>query len=179
MGSMRQLIINKEFKVQTISIILSVIIFLVSTFIGFSIDLGFENEAFTASAKGIFLNNLSVCFTLIVGLLSFGLVSFIVLVINGVYLGSAMKFYITNNSLEQMLLVFVPHAIFEIPAILLSASIGFFLLLFVIEKGNGRKQVALKGYLLYSLKSIVFVIILLGIAAIIESYVSIDMSKNI
>ena len=88
-----------------------------------------------------------------------------------------MNYYIENNGLEQMLIIFVPHAIFEIPAILLSASIGFLLIIFVVEKGNNHQKYApYKFNLLYIIKSILIIIVLLGIAAFIESHFSMKVN---
>ncbi|MBZ4226406.1 stage II sporulation protein M [Bacillus wiedmannii] len=176
MVNIRRLILNEKSKIQIISIVLSMAIFIVASFIGYYIDLGFENEKFTAGTIDIFLNNLTVCLIFIIGILSFGMISLFLLFINGVYLGAALNYYIKHNSLEEMLRIFIPHAIFEIPAIILSASMGFLLILFVIEKGYGRQNLSIKFYLMYILKCTIIVIILLGIAAFIEVHVSMRMS---
>lgn len=173
MENMGRLILNKYTKIQTYSILLALTIFIISVVIGYSIDLGFESgEKFTASTIEVFLHNLSLCLIFIIGVLSFGIVSLFLLFINGVYLGSAINFYVANYSFKKMTLIFAPHAIFELPAIILSASIGFLLLLIAVERGNKGDRIPMKVYLKYIIKCIIIVIILLGIASLLETNVS-------
>ncbi len=177
MVSMSKFILSKNIKIQVVSLVLTITIFLLSSIVGYSIDLGFEQEEFTATTKEIFLNNTTLCLYLILGMFTFGIMSFILLVINGIYLGSALNYYVENNGFEQMLYKFLPHAIFELPAIILSASIGFYLIVFVIEKGSGRNNMPAKFYLGHIMKTIVLIIVLLFIAAFMESYISMKIYK--
>ncbi|ABR56121.1 protein of unknown function DUF95 transmembrane [Methanococcus aeolicus Nankai-3] len=74
----------------------------------------------------ILINNLKVIFLMLAGSITFGLSTFINLIFNGfnvgVLIGSTFQ---TNEPLKLIAGLILPHGIFEIPAMLISAVAGF------------------------------------------------------
>jgi stage II sporulation protein M len=115
----------------------------------------------------IFLNNLRSSFLAMIFGMGFGIFPFLVILINGYVLG-----FVANKSVssEGILILWrlLPHGIFEIPAVMISAGLGFKLGSYLFSKDKKKKFS--EGVIL-SLKSFIFIIIpLLLIAAIIEGF---------
>lgn len=158
-------------KIHLISILIAVFFFCTAIVLGFKIEMDFSNVVFDKTILDVFLNNLFICLVFIISGISLGIVSIILLSINGVYLGSALNYYMGQNGIEKTLFKIIPHAIFEIPAIILSSSIGFLILTLLIYKAH-NKPVLIKQHITYIVKITILVIILLLIAAIIEVNIS-------
>ncbi|WP_423793431.1 stage II sporulation protein M [Methanocaldococcus indicus] len=74
----------------------------------------------------ILTNNLKVIFLMLAGSITFGLSTFINLIFNGFNVGVLIgSTFLTNEPLKLILALILPHGIFEIPAILISAIAGF------------------------------------------------------
>lgn len=111
---------------------------------------------------GILTNNMLVCGFSLLGVFTFGITSFIVLVVNGISLGFIIGAnYAYTNHLWYFIRIIIPHIIFELPAILISCSIG-------LEGISFLKKTTLKEKLIY----VFLILILLIIAAFIEVNVS-------
>lgn len=118
-----------------------------------------------------FFHNLLSCFTLIgVGIITYGFLTWIPLIYNGIVLGMAINFLSYYHSAKDILRYFL-HAIFEIPALMLSIYLGKVLavelksmLLSMIKKGK-IEETDLKNIF----KLLILMIILLFIASIIEA----------
>lgn len=160
---------NLAFK---ISIILSTIIFFTSSLFGYFINLSFDKAKIYPNFIDIVINNSVLCFILILGVITLGLSSFILLILNGIYLGSALQYSINSVGLVSTLKLFIPHAIFEIPAIILSASIGFLLITCIVLKGHFKIKINFKYFLKYFSICILIIAILIILAAFIESTIS-------
>ena len=118
----------------------------------------------------IFMNNLkSSFFALALGIF-FGLVPFVVLLVNGYVLGFVASKSVAVEGVS-VLWRLLPHGIFEIPAVMISIGLGIRLGLFLfIFKGENKKK-EFFCWLLNSLRVFVFIVIpLLVIAAIIEGF---------
>tara|TARA_Y100000034_G_C6716675_1_gene316852 strand:- start:368 stop:697 length:330 start_codon:yes stop_codon:yes gene_type:complete len=102
-----------------------------------------------------------------------GIFSFLILIVNGYVLGFVAS---KSVAVEGILVLWrlLPHGIFEIPAVMISAGLGLKLgaYLFVKHKKGDFKQ-----WLLNSLRVFLFIVVpLLIIAAIIEGILIIFLS---
>jgi stage II sporulation protein M len=75
----------------------------------------------------IFINNLVACLVLFLGGATAGLLSLIVLGANGVLIGAVLEVVRTQRGSLYVAAAILPHGIFEIPAFLISAALGFML----------------------------------------------------
>ncbi|WP_139194388.1 stage II sporulation protein M [Bacillus sp. MUM 13] len=155
----------KTFSLKRLYII-SLLIFLLALLFAFFYTKpvptkGIAHQKVIIDFSFIFLNNLKVSLLLILlGPLTLGLGTLIVLVINGLILGSALGSIKDNLSLVSLL---APHGIIEIPILLLAASIGFKMVINVFSMKIDFKFV---------FKYLLIVIGGLLIAASIETFVT-------
>lgn len=76
--------------------------------------------------SSILINNLIVCGIAILGVITFRLSSSLVLIGNSLVLGVVLGAnFVATGRLLYFVLIVLPHAIFEIPAIIIACSIGF------------------------------------------------------
>jgi stage II sporulation protein M len=115
----------------------------------------------------IFLNNLKSSFFAVVFGIIFGIIPFFIVVFNGYVLGFVANKAVSSEG-SSVLFRLIPHGIFEIPAILISISLGFKLGMFIFGKHhNVKKEFVNEIFDLF--RVFVFIVIpLLIIAAIIE-----------
>ncbi len=74
----------------------------------------------------ILLNNLKVVLLMLAGSITFGLSTFINLLFNGFNVGVLIgSTFLTNEPLKLITALILPHGIFEIPAMIISAIAGF------------------------------------------------------
>ncbi|MGV8152358.1 MAG: stage II sporulation protein M [Candidatus Nanoarchaeia archaeon] len=126
-----------------------------------------EGLGFFGLWKYIFLNNLKSSFFAFVLGVGFSIFPIFVLVINGYVLGFVMNQVASYSSILQLWRI-LPHGVFEIPAILISIGLGIKLgsYLFVKhEKNEFLKWILYSGFIF-----LVFVVLLLVVAALIESF---------
>ncbi|WP_292460150.1 stage II sporulation protein M [Methanothermococcus sp.] len=162
--------------------IIPVLLFLVSFILGFSIKMPtFDNTLnidintiFPNTFLGILTNNLKVILTNLSGSIIFGLSTFVNTLYNGFMIGFEIKglFFIGAN-LKFVLITMLPHGIFEIPAMLISAVAGFKIPYEVIQYLRDKKEKPIteediKEFLKLALISIVLIII----AAFVEVYIT-------
>jgi stage II sporulation protein M len=164
-------------------ILFSFLLFLITSLFGFFFPMLFQNEikdlisSLVEKTSGmntielilfIFFNNLKASFfPLIFGIL-FGIYPVLSLIINGYVLGFVAGKTVAIGGILVLWKLF-PHGLFEIPAVLISVSLGLKLgtFLFVYKGEDKRKEFIL--WLKDSLRVFLFIVIpLLIIAAIIE-----------
>ena len=127
----------------------------------------------------ILKNNLSVIMSLLSGVLLFGSTTLINLIYCGMVLGHlVISANIYNLSLYELLLLTLPHGIFEIPAIIIAGAAGFKIPYEIIRYLAGKKETILtkediKEYLTLALISIILIVI----AAWIEANVTLKIAK--
>ncbi|MBW6442174.1 stage II sporulation protein M [Patescibacteria group bacterium] len=113
----------------------------------------------------IFLNNLQSAFFIVIFGIFFGIFPLAAILFNGYVLGF-VAIRAAQIGGASVLLNLLPHGIFELPAIFISAGLGFKLGTFLFQK---EKPYPFRIHLIKSLKVFVFVVIpLLIVAAIIE-----------
>jgi len=122
----------------------------------------------------ILTNNLKVIFLMLAGAITFGLSTFINLIYNGFNVGLLIgSIFQTNEPLKVIAGFILPHGIFEIPAMLISAVAGFKIpyevtLYLLDKKEKPITNEDIKEFLKLSLISIILIII----AAFIEVYIT-------
>lgn len=123
----------------------------------------------------LFLNNFRVTiFAIVVGIIPLLFLSIFIPIFNGYILGIiAIGIRLANKNIFLGLLSgYIPHSIFEIPALLYAASLGIEITK-IISISNPNKKIELKCIALRIIKSYVYVLIpLLMVASLIESYIT-------
>jgi len=125
----------------------------------------FEGKSVLWMIKFIFFNNLKASFLAIIFGIGFGIIPFFMGVMNGYIIGFVAR---ETVALEGIFVLwkFLPHGIFELPAILLSIGIGF-----KIGTDLFRQNQKFKYNLREGLRFFVFVVFpLLLVAGIIEGF---------
>lgn len=117
----------------------------------------------------IFINNSVVSVLFFLGAITFGLLSFIYLFINGYYIGTTFSYKISSEGLQQTMELVFWHGLLEVPSLILSSSLGFVPLILVIFSAHSRKKIRIRKYLKYSVVVMILVLILNALAALIES----------
>ncbi|WP_092870301.1 stage II sporulation protein M [Acetitomaculum ruminis] len=114
----------------------------------------------------IFTNNILVCVFAISGLFLFRIPAFLVYLINPLVLGFILALnWVSTGELIYFLYILLPHSVFEIPAIVMSCSLG-------MKGKRDRREIKQKIFLF----ELLLITMLLIIAAIIESTVSIGLT---
>ena len=132
----------------------------------------------TISAPLLFLNNLKACLiAMATGLIPFLFIPVLVLGVNAAVMGAVASMYrMAGMSVVSMYLFgILPHGIFELPAILLSISMGLYLCYCLVKRiceGRYNRGIVKKalGNMLRTLLTLI--IPLLAVAAVIETYVT-------
>ena len=84
-----------------------------------------DNDALLA--LNLFINNTEASILLFIGGATFGIVTMFILMTNGIIVGFVLQFTMTEKGLPVVLAGIVPHGIFEIPAFITAAGLGFIL----------------------------------------------------
>ncbi|KKH59114.1 hypothetical protein DU74_04875 [Methanosarcina mazei] len=122
----------------------------------------------------ILKNNVKFIFILISGSFLFGATTFMNLICNGLLFGGIFAESIKVISLTKVLLLTVPHAVFELPATFISGAAGFKIPYELFRYLNGKKHYILKREEIMDFLILVSIsIFLIIIAAFIESYITV------
>lgn len=120
----------------------------------------------------IFQNNTEAMLTVVLLGVFAGLFSLTFLLMNGFVVGVFLYLYYLQGMLPVFILGIVPHGIVEIPAMLISAAIGFRIGVAVIRKIFRQKE-SLTYELAEGIKfTVLFIIPALALAALIETYIT-------
>ncbi|WP_157935393.1 stage II sporulation protein M [Kyrpidia spormannii] len=107
---------------------------------------------------------------IVLGSLSYGVVSLLLLGLNGAVAGIAVEILEQKDRLDLIWKAFLPHAIFEIPATLLSAVIPFMVWSAILHAKRTRSLQALRSMVTQEVvPMIVIAVILFVIAAFMEA----------
>ena len=128
-----------------------------------------ENPAIVS--LNIFINNLQASAILFLGGASFGLITILILTLNGVIIGIVAEMIRQEQGLIFFLAGVLPHGIFEIPAFILAGSYGILLggELWRELSGDGD---AIAAAMKYGRKFLRLVLPLLAVAACIEGFIT-------
>ncbi len=119
-------------------------------------------------------NNLALISLFLSGAFLFGITTFVNLIYNGFFIGFIVnKALQKRTTLNEILILTLPHGIFEIPAIIIAGAAGFKIPYEIVRYLAGKKEQILtkediKEYLTLALISIILIVI----AAFIEAYVT-------
>lgn len=126
------------------------------------------------------INNGIVILKLISGSLFLGLTTFFFLSLNGLVFGAAMAISMQNASLTTVLLLTMPHAIFELPSIWFAGAAGFKIPYELICYFTNKKDYILnKEEVIDFLIMIGIAIVLIFIAAFVEAYITARIGETV
>ena len=129
----------------------------------------------------IFLNNLKVVLLLSFGgALTFGGLTFLNLIVNGINLGIMFHIYLNLGELKSFFLLILPHGVFEIPGLIIAGVAGFKIPYELLRFGLGKKEEIITEEDAKEFFKLVGVsIALILIAAIIESKITLKLAACI
>jgi stage II sporulation protein M len=119
----------------------------------------------------LFLNNLQACTLMFLGGATFGLLTAFIILTNGVVIGSVMELVRQQQGPVYVAAALIPHGVFEIPAFIISGTLGFLLArsLWLEVKGTGDAA----GTALGMGKTFLLVVIpLVAVAACTEAFIT-------
>ncbi len=122
-------------------------------------------------ALTLFINNLEASLLLFAGGATFGVLTLLVLLANGVIIGFVVEYAIELQGTAAVAAGIIPHGIFEIPAFIISAGLGFLLaesLWLEYKEMDDAAEYAKKLWKFY----LMTVLPLLAAAAIIEAFIT-------
>jgi stage II sporulation protein M len=165
-------------------------VFIVALFLGFGVvvssaDAGtalmdfLQNQVFADIGEGgglmlfikIFLNNLEACVLLFLGGASLGLLTLLIISLNGIVIGGVFGIVGAERGLPFMAAAILPHGIFEIPAFILSGALGLSLARALWSEWKGDGDAATTGGEL-GRTFICIVLPLVTIAAAVEVFIT-------
>ena len=119
----------------------------------------------------LFINNLQACTLMFLGGATLGLLTVFIIMTNGVVIGSVMEFVRQQQGGLYVAAALVPHGIFEIPAFIVSGTLGLLLArsLWIEVNGNGDAAAEALGLG----RTFLFVVIpLVAVAAVTEAFIT-------
>ena len=174
--------LKREWKIVIVLTIIYLTSFLFGFLIGKSEEVLFpQNGIFlsrliTVSFSYIATNNLIFIMRLVLGSFLLGIPTLISLIIGGINTGYTIAQ--SNLPIDIILILTLPHGIFEIPAIIIAGAAGFKIPYEIVRYLAGKKEQILtkediKEYLTLALISIILIII----AAWVEANVTLKIAK--
>jgi uncharacterized membrane protein SpoIIM required for sporulation len=167
--------------------VLPVLLFSISFIIGFFTKIPMPNNfpkidintIFPHTFLGILTNNLKVILTNLSGSVLFGLSTFVNMLYNGFVIGLEVKgLFFIGADLKYILITMLPHGIFEIPAMIISAVAGFKIPYEVIQYLRDKKEKPItEEDIKEFLKLAGISIILIIIAAFVEVYITPEIAS--
>ncbi len=124
-----------------------------------------------AMMMAIFLNNLFASAVALLLGVGFGIVPAIVVVINGLVVGLVVHQAMLAGGLGFVIVAILPHGVIELPTVLVCIGVGFRLGHLMINALLGRGG-DLEGELRTALRLLRWVVILLFVAAAIETFIT-------
>ena len=130
-----------------------------------------ESENSAVVALNIFANNVEISTILFIGGASFGLLTLFILSMNGIIIGMVLEYVRQEQGVYVILAGVLPHGIFEIPALILAGMFGLLLGEELWKELHGTGD-AISAAQQYGKQFLGYVLPLLGIAAIIEGFIT-------
>ena len=132
---------------------------------------GVASDSAVVMSFQIFINNVQICALIFLGGATFGLLTLLLLMTNGIAIGVLIEVLLREMSLSALIFGLLPHGIFEIPAVLVSAALGM-----IVARGLWE-ELAGKGNVLDSAKYagrlfIMYVVPFIFLAACIEGFIT-------
>lgn len=132
---------------------------------------GIVFDSAAAMSFQIFINNLQTCALIFLGGATFGLLTLFLLMANGIAIGALAEVLLRDMSISALIIGLLPHGMFEIPSVLVSAALGM-----IVARGLW-KELAGSGNALDSAKYagrlfFLYVVPFIFIAACIEGFIT-------
>ena len=86
----------------------------------------------------IFANNLEACILLFLGGATFGILTLVILSLNGIVIGAVTEIISKGHSALFIAAAIVPHGIFEVPAFIIASALGFCMAQSLIAEWYGQ-----------------------------------------
>jgi stage II sporulation protein M len=122
-------------------------------------------------AATLFLNNLQACVVMFLGGASFGILTAFVIVSNGVIIGSIVELVRQQQGGIYIAAALLPHGIFEIPAFIISGTLGFMLARSLWNEWNLQGDAAADASRI-GRTFLLFVLPLVLLAAVTEAFIT-------
>ncbi len=122
-------------------------------------------------AAFIFANNLQACILLFLGGATLGALTLFIIASNGIIIGGIMELAREERGPLFVAAAVLPHGIFEIPAFLISASLGFLLGASLLAEWHGGGDAAATAGA-HARTFLLVVVPLVAIAAFIEAFIT-------
>lgn len=119
----------------------------------------------------IFVNNLEACILLFLGGATFGILTLLILGLNGIVIGAVTEIVSSGHSALFIAAAIVPHGIFEIPAFIIAATLGFCMAQSLIAEWYGAADTASDALRLSRL-FLLYVVPLIAVAAVVEAFIT-------
>ncbi|PAF23109.1 hypothetical protein CHH69_17365 [Terribacillus saccharophilus] len=161
-----------------LSIIATTVVFTLILIFGYRSNLNnIESADYEITFLTLVLHNSLLSLLNIVGLLTFGLLNIYTLFLNAFELGNILNYSVNTNGLNQTLGAFIPHAIFELPSMIISLSLGFVPICFIILKSMDliSSKYSIKMFIKRLVIFTCIVLTLNILAAVVESTLSLHL----
>jgi uncharacterized membrane protein SpoIIM required for sporulation len=129
---------------------------------------------------GIFSNNMVAMSVLMLGALTFGLLSLFGLFLNGLIVGAIVPVALDELSMVVLVAYIAPHGIIEIPALLMAGSIGLRVPHRIVRYLLGYDDTLLSRVELYELATLfVVLVVMIAVAAYIEVNITPQFAESL
>ncbi|MGA2162700.1 MAG: stage II sporulation protein M [Methanoregula sp.] len=119
----------------------------------------------------LFANNLEACILLFLGGASFGILTIFILSLNGIVIGAVTEIISHGHSAIFIAAAILPHGIFEIPAFIIAAALGFLMAQSLIIEWYGAADTAAEaGH--FARLFLLYVLPLITVAALVEAFIT-------
>lgn len=119
----------------------------------------------------IFANNLEACILLFLGGASFGILTILIMSLNGIVIGAIMELVHKQHSSTFVAAAILPHGIFEIPGFVIAGALGIMLAQSLVNEYYGAGDAAADAKKLS--RSFVFLVLpLITVAAVVEAFIT-------
>ncbi|NLZ30068.1 MAG: stage II sporulation protein M [Methanomicrobiales archaeon] len=122
-------------------------------------------------AVRIFLNNVTACALLFLGGAALGIVTVLILAVNGLLIGAVAEIMRQQQGLLFIAAALIPHGIFEIPSFLIAGGLGLLLGRALVAEWYGGGDAAAAAVPLARL-FLRAVVPLLAVAAVVEVFIT-------
>jgi stage II sporulation protein M len=122
-------------------------------------------------ASMLFFNNLQACLIMFLGGASFGILTAFMIISNGFVIGSIVEIIRQQKGAVFIAAGLLPHGIFEIPAFIISGTLGFLLARSLWNEWNLQGDAAADAYRM-GRTFLLYVLPLVFLAAVTEAFIT-------